>query len=107
MERRRGKWTTGAAAVAVLAIVCLGGCGTPAAPTSETPRAAPLDPQTRSETLPSTGASPLLPVAGAAAALFVGVGGVLLLLWRDRRTGAREAVTSDDLPRPWGRGSVS
>ncbi|MFF8773652.1 hypothetical protein [Kitasatospora sp. NPDC015120] len=88
MERTRMR-TGCAGAVAVLVMtVGLGGCGTLPEPVPDAPRIAQVSaPAEAAEALPASGGSPLLPVAGAAAALFVGVGGVLVVLWRDRRTG--------------------
>ncbi|MFF2352799.1 hypothetical protein ACFVVL_23785 [Kitasatospora sp. NPDC058115] len=86
MERTRMRIKC-AGVVAVLMMVGLAGCGTLPEPVPDAPRIAQVSaPADSAEALPASGGSPLLPVAGAAAALFVGVGGVLLVLWRDRRT---------------------
>ncbi|MFB7477003.1 hypothetical protein ACFVFS_30690 [Kitasatospora sp. NPDC057692] len=108
MERGRVRARC-AAGGAVLVMTGIGGCGTLAEPVPDAPRVArvstPAEPSgslTGSEALGVATGSPLLPVAGAAAALFVGVGGVLVLLWRDRRTGVPAPLPS---PRP-GRGEL-
>ncbi|MER5356256.1 hypothetical protein ABT093_38810 [Kitasatospora sp. NPDC002551] len=101
MERTR-MWTMCAAGVAVLVMTGIVGCSALAEPLPDAPRTARDSTPAAPEALPSTGVSPLLPVAGAAAALFVGVGGVLVVLWRDRRTGAPAPPPS---PRP-GRGEL-
>ncbi|WP_380280704.1 hypothetical protein [Kitasatospora purpeofusca] len=108
MERTRMR-TKCAAGGAVLVMTGIGGCGTLPEPVPDAPRvarvSAPTGPSGHpagAEAVSGTGASPLLPVAGAAAALFVGVGGVLVVLWRDRRTGVPAPLPS---PRP-GRGEL-
>ncbi|MET8700155.1 hypothetical protein ACFVUH_36790 [Kitasatospora sp. NPDC058032] len=81
MERTRMR-TKYAAGVAGLVMTGISGCGALPEPVPDTPRAGQVSASADSSEAPS----PLLPVAGAAAALFVGVGGVLVVLWRDRRT---------------------